>query len=277
LGYYRPQFFAEVWKPGERSRVFPIRCKGNHGNAAASDDQLASASAHIEAVHIGPWNETPSLIFSTEFSPDGPLAIHALHSAGKGGWLNRPTDSPDGDLDRQIKEENIYPEIQIPSRGNQIQPPEPVPGFHVRPERFDWFQHVLARTAAAAVAAFTGAGNATAQYLTKRQGKSRFSDVAHPTISSVQDADHELLDLSFVGTDHVFRLNRTRVEAFSGVAEDLFRYLKKGQVEQYRSEVYARRGGWPADTWDTGWGGPVSVHPDGSVLAMRIFRPETSD
>lgn len=40
-------------------------------------------------------------------------------------------------------------------------------------------------------------------------------------------------------TDHVFRLNRKRVEGFSGVAEDFFRHLEEG-VEQYRREIYAR-------------------------------------
>ncbi|GLY88613.1 hypothetical protein Airi02_065420 [Actinoallomurus iriomotensis] len=276
LGHYRPQFFAEVWRPREPSRVFPIRCKGNHSNAAASHDQLASASAHVEAVHIGSWNETPSLIFSTEISVDSPLTIHALHSDEDGGWLNGSAVLPDGKLDHQIKEENFYPGIQPPGDDSITRPAETVSGFHVPPERFEWFHQVLSRTAAAALTAFTGDGNATAQYLTRRQGKSRFGDVSHPTIGSVRDAQHKLLDISFVGTDHVFRLNGTRVEAFSGVAEDLFEYLKKGHVEQYRSEAYARRSDWPVDTWDAKWDGPVSVHPDGSVLAMRMFRPEIS-
>lgn len=33
---YRPQFFAELWKPEAPSLVLPIACKGNHGNAASS-------------------------------------------------------------------------------------------------------------------------------------------------------------------------------------------------------------------------------------------------
>ncbi|MGH3374025.1 MAG: hypothetical protein ACRDP6_04745 [Actinoallomurus sp.] len=276
LGKYRPQFFAEVWKPGESSRVFPIRCKGNHGNAATSHDQLASASAHVEAVHIGLWNETPSQIFSTEISVDGPLVIHALFSGGDDGWLNGATGASGGNLDRQVKEENFFPGIQPPGDGNKSKLPEAVSGFYVGPERFEWFQGVLARTAAAASTAFTGDGSATAQYLTRRQGKSRFDGAAHPAMGSVRDAEHELLGITFVGTDHVFRLNGTRVEAFSGVAKDLFYHLQKGRVERYRSEVYARRDDWPVDTWDTRWGGPVSVHPDGSILAMRMFHSEIS-
>ncbi|MFD5767168.1 hypothetical protein ACFWIN_15265, partial [Streptomyces sp. NPDC127049] len=42
---YRPQYFAEVWRPGEPSLVIPLACKGNHGDAATSADQLAWARA----------------------------------------------------------------------------------------------------------------------------------------------------------------------------------------------------------------------------------------
>ncbi|MER6364833.1 hypothetical protein [Kitasatospora sp. NPDC001527] len=54
VGYrHRPQYFAEVWKPGQPSRVFPIVCKGDHSGASASHTQLASASVHADAVRIG--------------------------------------------------------------------------------------------------------------------------------------------------------------------------------------------------------------------------------
>ncbi|MFJ1618602.1 hypothetical protein ACIODT_39780 [Streptomyces sp. NPDC088251] len=269
-GYrYRPRFFAEVWKPGEPSRVFPIESKGNHSNAATSHDQLASASAHVEAVHIGSWNETPSLVFSTELPAEGPLTIHALHAAGRDGRLNHSAENNGRNLDYFTEDENFFPGIQPPTEGDRA--PQKEPGFHVTPERRQWFGHVLARTAAAGLTAFAGDGEATVQYLTKRQGNRHFTGFAHAATGSVQDAREELLGIQFVGTDHVFRLNRTRVEAFSGVAEDLFRHLEGGSVEQYRREVYARRDTWPVDTWDSKWHGPVSMSPDGSVLAMRVL------
>ncbi|WP_097943443.1 hypothetical protein [Streptomyces sp. ms115] len=270
VGYrYRPRFFAEVWKPGEPSRVFPIESKGNHSNATVSHDQLASASAHVEAVHIGSWNETPSLVFSTELPVEGPLTIHALHSAGKDGRLNHPSEQSSRSLDHFIQDANFFPGIQQPAEDDRT--PQTEPGFHVTPDRRDWFRHVLARTEAAGLTAFAGDGEATVQYLTKRQGSRHFTGFAHAATGSVQDAREKLLGIQFVGTDHVFRLNRTRVEAFSGVAEDLFRHLEEGRVEQYRREVYARRNGWPVDTWDSRWRGPVSMNPDGSVLAMRVL------
>lgn len=62
--------------------------KGNHSDSAASAEQLASASAHAEAVRIGPWNETLGLLFSTQLPTDGgTMTVHALQAAGSGGRL----------------------------------------------------------------------------------------------------------------------------------------------------------------------------------------------
>ncbi|WP_245616832.1 hypothetical protein [Amycolatopsis taiwanensis] len=268
-GIYRPQFFAELWKPGEPSLALPIACKGNHSNATHSYGQLASASAHVETVHIGPWNETPALIFSTELPPDGHVIVYALCAEGRGGWLSKP-HAGGGGLDVRLSDANHFPEIRLPAEGDK--PPSSVTGYHVTPERYEWFGQVLARTAAAGLTAFAGDGEATTQYLTERQGKKRFTGFAHAAAGSVQDADHLLFGIRFVGTDHVFRLNRTRVEAFSGVAKDLFDLLAAGQVEQYRREIYERRSAWPSNSWDGRWDGPVSVHQDGTVLAMRLLR-----
>ncbi|WP_367433209.1 hypothetical protein [Streptomyces celluloflavus] len=268
-GYrYRPHFFAEVWKPGEPSRVFPIAAKGNHSNAAVSHTQLASASAHVEAVHIGAWDQTPSLIHSTELPLDGPLTLHVLQTKGTGGWL-RGSGPSRQNLDESLEEENHFPGIQPPVDGDE--PRDKEPGFHVTSDRYEWFRHSLARTAAGGVTAFTGDGEATIPYLTTRQGRKRFTGIAHPATGSVHDASYTLLGTRFVGTDHVFRLNRTRVEAFSGVAADLFELLAGQQVEQYRSEIHSRRSSWPKETWDRRWKGPVSIHPDGTVLAIRLL------
>ncbi|MEU9047719.1 MULTISPECIES: hypothetical protein [unclassified Kitasatospora] len=59
--------------------------------------------------------------------------------------------------------------------------------------------------------------------------------------------------------------------AFSGVAEDLFEHLAGRRLTHYRHETHARRSSWPTTTWDDGWDGPVSTHPDGSVLALRVL------
>ncbi|MFE2637639.1 hypothetical protein ACFXKF_23140 [Streptomyces scopuliridis] len=119
--------------------------------------------------------------------------------------------------------------------------------------------------------AFTGSGRATARHLTDRQGHKRFTGLEHAASTSVQDAAHTLLRTEFAGTDHVFRLNGPRVEAFSGVAKDLFRLLARGDIEEYRAIVHATRHSRPRLTFDKDWGGPVSVHADGSVFALRLL------
>ncbi|GAB2957920.1 hypothetical protein [Streptomyces heilongjiangensis] len=86
-----------------------------------------------------------------------------------------------------------------------------------------------------------------------------------------QDAAHTLFGNEYVGTDHVFRLNGPRVEAFSGVDEGVFRLLARGDIEQYRALVHASRHVRPRLTIDEDWGGPVSVHADGSVFALRLL------
>ncbi|WP_406436577.1 hypothetical protein OHB14_62000 [Streptomyces sp. NBC_01613] len=277
---YRPDFFAEVWKPGEPSRIFPIASKGNHSGAKQAYVQLASASAHVEAMHIGAWNETPSFVFSTELPLEGPVTVHCLRGAGRGGWLRGTAERPLRNLDSVAENENIPPGIRRPAQGDEA--PVVEPGFQVRPEHEAWFQHVLARTATAAVTAFAGDGATTAPYLTTRQGSQRYTGgFAHAAAGSVQDARHDLLGIPFVGTDHVFRLNDQRVEAFTGVAADLFPLLSPsaheghrdaGRVVEYRQAVHSRRGTWPDQTWDQRWKGPISVHEDGTVLAMRVLR-----
>ncbi|MEZ0064962.1 hypothetical protein ABIA32_000950 [Streptacidiphilus sp. MAP12-20] len=271
---YRPRLFAEVWKPGEASRVIPIACKGNHSNAATSHEQLASASAHAEAVHVGAWNETPALVFSTEIPTEGPLTVHALQAEGTGGWLQPLAHDLAAGLNHDVQELAIYPGIQPPD--DEGREGEPEPGYQIRPPHFSWFAQVLGRTNAAGIAAFAGDSETTARYLTKRQGKQRFTGTVHAATGSVQDAAWTLLGTPFVGTDHVFRLNGTRVEAFSGVDATLLGLLTEGNVEEYRRQVHARRSDSQRVQWDSDWRGPVSVHSDGSVLALRVLpQPRT--
>jgi hypothetical protein len=163
-----------VWKPSERSLVFPIACKGHRSGATRSHAQLTSAAAHVDGLRIGPWNETPVLVFSTELPLDGPLAVHALHAAGNGGRPPLPNSSgaAEIDLDQLIPQKNFFPGIErSKDKGRQF---VPAPGCQVRQEYSEWFQRVLAQTDTAGLTAFAGAGRATARLLTKRQGSGFF-------------------------------------------------------------------------------------------------------
>lgn len=274
VGYrFRPQYLAEVWKPSEPSLVFPIACKGNHTGSGTSHDQLASSAAHVDGVHVGAWNETPGLVFSTELPLDGPVTLHSLHATGSGGKLVPPPDThPErADLNLAPEQKNPFPGIRGPEKPDRTA--ALLPGCQVNPRDYTWFQQVLAHTGAAGLTSFAGAGHATSRLLTERQGRKFFEGLEHPAAGSVQDSGHEILGARFTGTDHVFRLNEARVEAFSGVRTDLFRLLteaKTPNVETLRRDVYRQGATWPYSGWDPEWGGPVSVDEDGTVLALRV-------
>ncbi|MFB7222218.1 hypothetical protein ACFC0I_29115, partial [Streptomyces sp. NPDC056227] len=131
------------------------------------------------------------------------------------------------------------PGIQPPAEGDLT--PEPVSGCHIPPERYAWFGQVLVGTTAAGLMTFTGSGKATARHLTDRQGQKHFTGYEHAASTSVQDISHELLGKDCSGTDHVFRLDGPRMEAFSGVDSKLFGLLAEGHVEEYRAIVHATR------------------------------------
>lgn len=148
-----------------------------------------------------------------------------------------------------------------------------MPGCQVDPENYTWFQQVLAHAGAAGLTSFAGAGHATSRLLTERQGKKFFEGLEHPAAGSVQDSGQEFRGARYTGTDHIFRLNEARVEAFSGVRTDLFRLLAAKEtpdIEALRHEVYHQGPNWPYIAWDRDWGGPVSVNEDGTVLALRV-------
>ncbi|MFD8333216.1 hypothetical protein ACFV42_11240 [Streptomyces solisilvae] len=279
VGYhYRPQFFAEVWKPGESSRVFPIACKGNHSDRQKAYEQLASAAVHADGVHIGAWNETPALLFSTEISRDGPLTVHALHADGPGGWLHVPDGTPATDIGLPVGDRN--PDIGILKPGQGKAPDSAEPGCQVGPDYYAWFQRALAHAGAAGLTAFAGDGESTAALLTTRQGSDFFQGFAHAASGSVQDAGYTLLGEKFEGTDHVFRLNGERVQAFSGVAKDILDTLvtrekdkRYADVAAYRHHVHAWRAKPHGTFWDRHWDGVVSISRDGTVLAMRQIAP----
>ncbi len=264
--------FFEVWKPGEPSRVFPVDFRGNHGTPARVHRQLADSSARVEAVHIGPWNRTPCMVFGTVLDTDRPITVYGLESPGSGRLLGPPSEN----LDRGVESRHEFPGINRPApRGGPV---ENVPGFHIKPENGEWFQRVLAHTAVAGLAAFTGDGEAASGYLTEGQGKKYFSAYAHSATGSIRNVHgEEFFGLPFTGTDHVFRLGDKRLDAFSGVPEYLFDLVEGKKVEQYRREVHARMAEWSEKPviWDERWGGPVSRHPDGSVLAIRPLHRST--
>ncbi|WP_232544331.1 hypothetical protein [Streptomyces buecherae] len=273
----RPDYILEAWKPGEPSKITFVACRGNHQRPTRRSgktrhttvQQLVKGAELTEGMQIGDWNTTPSLMISTELIGQGGIVVNVLESPGHTQLPLRTPGTP-GNADDEIKDNPGIPylnAIQVPSRGGRRA--HRADGFQVGPDDMAWFGQLLARTGAAGLTAFAGGGPRTARYLTAHQGQKYYQVPVFAATSSVDDAELHVGDTKFVGTDHVFRLGSVRVEAFSGVASELYELLKDGRVEEYRRATYERskEGAYTTDERT----GPLSLQPDGTAMALRIL------
>ncbi|MFJ9634379.1 hypothetical protein ACIRU8_42480 [Streptomyces sp. NPDC101175] len=278
----RPDFFIEAWRPGEPSRVFAVTVNGNHqvankrtGKADRSAfKQLARGSERAEQFHLAEWNNTPCLLMSTELLASEGVTVNALQAPGGGLIPTRPTAGR-ASADAVLSERNptYVGGVRVPAvEGRRERYRD---GFLIPRKDVGWYGQLLARTGAAGQLAFAGAGTEIAQYLTDKQGHKHYKQKTFAGSSSVRDARHKIGPTWFVGTDQVFRLNRTRVEAFSGIAEELYDLLVDGEVEAYRRRAYDLRGALPTGTTTPQWG-PASFGDDGTVMTLRILPREDS-
>lgn len=163
-----------------------------------------------------------------------------------------------------------YPNaIRVPAREGRRA--RNVDGFQIGEDDLSWFGQLLARTGAAGLTAFAGGGKKTAQYLTKHQGRAHYQVPTFAANSSSHDAEITVGGRKFVGTDHVFRMETVRIEAFSGMDAELYRLLEDGQVEKYRRAAYDFRSTRPRAGEPGKWNGPISFHEDGTVMALSIL------
>ncbi|MFD8745272.1 hypothetical protein [Streptomyces sp. NPDC059616] len=260
----RPHFFVEAWRPGQPSKVLLLASKGTHSSVHQVYKQLSNASAHVESVHIGPYGSVPYLLIGTEIPSKESLVLHALEAPGMTA-LKPAAGKPGADLDLVLNRENLMADAVKYEDGSA----ETLPGFHVVPEDFTWFNIVLARTAAAMLTAFTGGGKPTGQYLTTDQGRRHFQHDSLARTGKMRDAAHSIHGIDFVGTDHIYRLNGVRVEAFSGLHASLYDHLRKGHVNEYRRHTYDLRDEWPQHSTAKKWHA-VSIRADGTVMAIRL-------
>ncbi|MFI7019130.1 hypothetical protein [Streptomyces sp. NPDC050164] len=275
----RPDYLIEAWKPGEPSKVTFVACRGNHQKPSKRTGrtrsttirQLVKGAELTEGMQIGPWNTTPCLMLSTELMGQSGIVVNALQSPGEALLPLRTPDGP-GNADEEIKDNPGIPypnAIRIPAREGKRA--RTVDGFQVGEDDLTWFGQLLARTGAAGLTAFAGGGKTTARYLTARQGQEHYDVPTFAATSSFHDADIEVGDTKFVGTDHVFRMETVRIEAFSGVASDLYKLIKDGRVEEYRQAAYELRSTLHNTREVGNWNGPISFHADGTVMALSIL------
>ena len=270
----RPDFLLEAWRPGEGSRVFVVTVNGNHqavkpktsASSRTTYRQLARGSERVERFHLGQWNCTPTFMTSTEFLAAAGVTVHVLHTEGGIELPVRPRSGV-GSADVAIKRRALpyVDSVAIPTEHGV----ERHNAFLIPEKQFSWFGQVIARAHAAGQLSLAGGGGAVGQYLIDEQGGKHFSKTVFAGTASVHDAEACLAGERYVGTDQVFRISGTRVEAFSGMATDLYNLLAKGEVEEYRLRAYERREGWPEPDDVDDWGAS-SFRPDGTALAIRV-------
>ncbi|MFF3609995.1 hypothetical protein [Streptomyces sp. NPDC002463] len=275
----RPDFLIEAWKPGEPSKVTFVVCRGNHQKPSKRSgrtrsttiQQLVKGSELAEGMQIGEWNSAPCLMLSTELMGQGGIVINTLQSPGEALLPLRIPGTP-GNADEEItgKSGIPYPDaIRIPAREGRRA--RNVDGFQVGEDDLPWFGQLLARTGAAGLTAFAGGGRKTAQYLTKHQGREHYDVPTFAATSSSHDAEITVAGRKFVGTDHVFRMETVRIEAFSGMDARLYGLISEGRVEEYRQAAYELRSTLPSAEEARKWNGPISFHEDGTVMALSIL------
>lgn len=66
-------------------------------------------------------------------------------------------------------------------------------------------------------------------------------------------------------------MGSARVEAFSGMAEDLYELVQEGCAEEHRHMAYRLRSTWNGNRESGGWNGPIPFHADGTVMALSIL------
>ncbi|MEU1030467.1 hypothetical protein ABZ402_17260 [Streptomyces mirabilis] len=101
----------------------------------------------------------PDVADSTQLPLDESLTVHALNADGTDGWLSGTDAFPIGSLDEGLRDKSWPPGIHPPADGGE---PAAESGVHVPPELSEWFQQILARTAAAGLTAFACDGNSAA-------------------------------------------------------------------------------------------------------------------
>ncbi|MDS0137271.1 MULTISPECIES: hypothetical protein [unclassified Amycolatopsis] len=262
----RPGYFLIGKKPGSPLRLVVVECRGTHGKAGMQHDQLARAAERVQAFALD-GAPAPSLLMSTALAGDGGIGLGLLDPPGDGVLQEPGAGLPDPT--GPAEQLNLFPQIpqvmEDDTAGTR-------PGFNVRAVDYEWFSRVLVRTAAAAVLTFVGDRESAAHYLTPRQQIRLGDDYSQHATNAECDVRVDLGGVELVGTDHVFRLDRRRVEVFSGIPEVLHTLLARDKdLGSYLVEaprMFARWAGCSAAA-EEDWGGVVSMDGDGTVLALR--------
>ncbi len=265
----RPNYFLVGRKPDAPIRIVSVDCKGSHGKDEAQHEQLAKSAARVQSIVLGEIDAggapPASLLTATGMAAEGGIETRILDPDGD-GELAVP-GKPTPDLTGPVDEPNLMASITFTdANGRQVSRP----GFGLPAERWEWFSRVLARTTAATLLTFAGDRDTAHDLLTKRQ-RDRLGANSHASSGMRCDTGITLGGMSFVGTDHVFRLGRQRIEVFSGLFEDLYRRLANHEFHEYEAALPDALKSWQQGKAAAGkdWGGVVHLDSAGTLLAIR--------
>ncbi|GLY34805.1 hypothetical protein Amsp01_008290 [Amycolatopsis sp. NBRC 101858] len=262
----RPGYFIVGRKANGPLRLVIVECRGTHGRANMQLEQLARAAERVHAVALdgGP---APSLLMSTTLAAEGGIAIGVLDPPGDG--ILQGAGAPVPDLTGPVEQLNAFPQIPQPTNDGK---PGIRSGFNIPAADYEWFSRVLVRTAAAGVLAFVGDRESAGHYLTARQQSRLGDDYSQHATNAECDVHVSLGGTELVGTDHVFRFDRRRVEVFSGVPKVLHTLLARDKdLSSYLEETPRAFKQWTdrSAEVESDWGGVVSMGADGTVMGLR--------
>jgi len=268
----RPDYFLVGLRKGAPIRLVTVECKGSHGRPVAQHDQLAKASAQVNAVVIGAADGSavspPSLLMATALGGTGGIDMRILDPEGD-GVLALPGDRVPS-LNGPVEQFNEMPGIPVRTLEGRM---DTRPGFYLLPQQSEWFARVLSRTSAASLLAFAGDRTSARELLTSRQRSRVGADYTHPGTGVRFDTSVTLGGLNFVGTDHVFRMGAQRMEAFSGVYDGLRDLLARKDLQGYQDHLPEVQAEWarirPRVLEE--WGGVVDMDSDGALLGLRVI------
>ncbi|MHA6803505.1 hypothetical protein [Salinifilum ghardaiensis] len=263
----RHKYFLVGHKARQPLLLASVECRGSHGQLDDQHLQLATGAPRLPLIAIGnDCTPLPGVVTSTALFPEsGAIRTHALPTTG-----NPHIAPPEGStkFGSPVDEGNIFPGIPYTDPAGKR---DRRPGFHLTEGNREWFSHALARTAAASLLTFAGDRNAASKLLTKRQGGRLGSQHSRGSTGMSCDTPITLGGMEFEGTDHVFRFDGVRVEAFSGLEKILHRQLASQELASYEAALPAVLQQWrqQKSRIEQDWGGVIHMDPAGSVLAIR--------
>jgi hypothetical protein len=301
----RPDYFLVGRRAGggrSGCKVYVLECKGTHGNAYHSKQQLATASLQVGSIELGA-RTLPSLIVASRLSTSG-ISIDVLDPPGDDDLWNGES----GEFDSLLSEdpgpkqwesgkptfEQFYARQRELFGDGESEPSEadvesahseyeasvselPVI-FRVPEDSKEWLFRILARNAAHSVLRFAGDNTSASQWASPSTADHQRLPMDDPapdwqtfTVSSESNIDSH----RFVGIKYSMPLpDGATLEIFRGVEKGMYESLREGRVSAYLRRAHRLRGSWASVATGASANGPrhqaVSVGSDGTGLRIHV-------